>query len=232
MVLACCRHYGHRGRLAPVRALALALAALTWAAASAAASAAGLGDFADDDLDVELDVPSGGIGDARAMRLTSGPSALLPAMRPRDGDGDGSDGESAKCALASAEGVGAAPTPSEEAASRALKSATPSGDNAVVAPAPRVQGLRFRDLDLDEEDLGGPITWEPPDDVSAVTGYSVYLATDAVGSERSLVAGAEVPVGTNWVLVPPDTPARAPSGRVYSSILVHASVAAPSPELP
>merc|ERR1712232_372464 len=77
---------------------------------------------------------------------------------------------------------------------------------------PSVRNLRFKDLDLDQEDLGGPVTWEPPDELAEVVGYQVYLAASNTGAQRSLVGG--VVAGTNWIMVPPDTPARTPRGQL------------------
>lgn len=67
-----------------------------------------------------------------------------------------------------------------------------------------VSGMSLLDLDLDGGDLGGPVTWLPPDDNPLTTHYDVYLATDAAGTGRSRIGTAR-PVGTNAVDLEPDT---------------------------
>jgi len=87
-----------------------------------------------------------------------------------------------------------------------------------------VKGVRFTDLDLDPEDLGGPVTWEPPTGVADVAGYAVYLAVDARGRGRTQIGGT-VPVGTNHAMIPANTPARSPGNEAYSTILVYVKTA-------
>eukprot|EP00972_Heterocapsa_arctica_P085222 12557801-Heterocapsa_arctica.AAC.1 len=41
------------------------------------------------------------------------------------------------------------------------------------------------DLDLDTGDLGGAATWAAPADVSLVANYAVYLAEDAIGTNKA-----------------------------------------------
>ncbi|CAE7248526.1 unnamed protein product, partial [Symbiodinium sp. KB8] len=42
-----------------------------------------------------------------------------------------------------------------------------------------VSNVTFADYDLDATDIGGPLTWDPPGDVSEVVTYIVYLARAA-----------------------------------------------------
>mmetsp|Transcript_80879 Transcript_80879/g.203437 ORF Transcript_80879/g.203437 Transcript_80879/m.203437 type:complete len:1087 (+) Transcript_80879:96-3356(+) len=65
----------------------------------------------------------------------------------------------------------------------------------------------FTDLDLDPSDLGGAVTWTEPAETAQVTYYVVYLATDASGSDKSLV-GSDVMgvfVGTTDIDIAVDT---------------------------
>ncbi|CAL1130808.1 unnamed protein product [Cladocopium goreaui] len=64
--------------------------------------------------------------------------------------------------------------------------------------------MSFTDLDLDALEIGGNLSWEPPEDASEVTDYLIYLAEDAQGSNRSLVD--VVPVGVHDVFIPAETP--------------------------
>merc|ERR1712118_420103 len=84
----------------------------------------------------------------------------------------------------------------------------------------RAAGARFTDLDLDPEDIGGWVTWEPPVLADRLEGHTVYLSVGEAGTVTSQVGGL-VPVGTNTILVPADTPARASTGEKWNTVLVY-----------
>ena len=44
-------------------------------------------------------------------------------------------------------------------------------DNTALVP-----NTTFPDFDLDNTDIGGTLSWGPPDDISQVTHYFVYFA--------------------------------------------------------
>jgi len=67
-----------------------------------------------------------------------------------------------------------------------------------------VSNIHFDGKDLDLYDLGGVLSWDPPDEVLRVDVYVAYLATSDVGQNRSLLGN--VPVGTNELLIPVETP--------------------------
>ncbi|CAJ1340741.1 unnamed protein product, partial [Effrenium voratum] len=71
-------------------------------------------------------------------------------------------------------------------------------------PSVSVSSLDFSDQDLDAAQLGGPVTWQPPGDVSTVTHYDVYVAADSSGTSRSAVS-LGVAVGTNQAQVVENT---------------------------
>ncbi|CAE7297577.1 PIF1, partial [Symbiodinium necroappetens] len=73
--------------------------------------------------------------------------------------------------------------------------------------ASSVSGIVFVDRDLDEEELGGDITWVKPIDFSQVTLYSVYLSATFDAENRSRVA-EDLPIGTNLAQLPAETPIR------------------------
>ncbi|CAJ1413951.1 unnamed protein product, partial [Effrenium voratum] len=54
--------------------------------------------------------------------------------------------------------------------------------------------ISFVDQDLDEDELGGTITWTPNGDVEHVTAHLAYLAVDAYGDNRSLVGSGDAAV--------------------------------------
>jgi len=62
----------------------------------------------------------------------------------------------------------------------------------------------FIDRDLDENDLGGVVLWQPPADESEVVHYRFYLAEDVEGTVRTAL-GLETAVGTNQELLPSET---------------------------
>lgn len=45
-----------------------------------------------------------------------------------------------------------------------------------TAPKPEASALAFTDQDLDASELGGTVTWQPPEVTLTVTGYRLYLA--------------------------------------------------------
>jgi len=79
-----------------------------------------------------------------------------------------------------------------------------------------VSDITFPDMDLDYTDLGGLISWTPPNDTSEVTEYFIYLADsplpklsfDEAGnytlSGRSLLGNTRL--GTNELFIPAETP--------------------------
>ncbi|CAK9114759.1 unnamed protein product [Durusdinium trenchii] len=74
---------------------------------------------------------------------------------------------------------------------------------AIQDEASRAANVSFIDEDLDEFEVGGPLTWLEPEDFSEVTAYNVYLAESRDGENRSLLGN--VSVGTNRFDVPADT---------------------------
>ncbi|CAE7717893.1 PIF1 [Symbiodinium sp. CCMP2456] len=76
---------------------------------------------------------------------------------------------------------------------------------AIVDVNASVSGGAFQEQDLDEAELGGPITWKAPADLTHVTHYDVYFVEfpDATGTNRSQL-GDSVEVGTNIIHVPVD----------------------------
>ncbi|CAE7504323.1 PIF1, partial [Symbiodinium sp. KB8] len=76
---------------------------------------------------------------------------------------------------------------------------------AIVDVNASVSGGAFQEQDLDEAELGGPITWKAPADLAQVTHYDVYFVEfpDATGTNRSQL-GDSVEVGTNIIHVPAD----------------------------
>eukprot|EP00931_Biecheleriopsis_adriatica_P047846 TRINITY_DN27614_c0_g1_i1.p1 TRINITY_DN27614_c0_g1~~TRINITY_DN27614_c0_g1_i1.p1 ORF type:complete len:2694 (+),score=299.82 TRINITY_DN27614_c0_g1_i1:41-8083(+) len=67
-----------------------------------------------------------------------------------------------------------------------------------------VTNLTFFDLDLDQYNVGGNVSWQEPYDNSLVTHYIVYLAETSAGDVRSQV-DADLVVGTEDVFVPADS---------------------------
>ena len=58
-----------------------------------------------------------------------------------------------------------------------------------------VSAVSFVDLDLDENDVGGAMSWAPPNDGTAfIETYETYLATDAAGSGGALAGSTIVPI--------------------------------------
>ena len=47
------------------------------------------------------------------------------------------------------------------------------------------ENMFFVDKDLDTSELGGPVTWKPPKSLFRVDRYSLYLARDPRGADRS-----------------------------------------------
>ena len=66
-------------------------------------------------------------------------------------------------------------------------------DRTSKPPASTVASVTFVDMDTDLGEVGGNVTWTPEEDVLDVTGYAVYLATSAGGSNR--VPACLEPVG-------------------------------------
>ena len=78
---------------------------------------------------------------------------------------------------------------------------------AVVDTARSVNDVDFVDFDLDAAELGGTLTWSPPEILTLVTHYSVYLAEDAAGAGRVQLPTnfAHLAAGTSAQAVPVDT---------------------------
>ncbi|CAE7790257.1 unnamed protein product, partial [Symbiodinium sp. CCMP2456] len=93
-----------------------------------------------------------------------------------------------------------------------------------------VSDIVFEDLDLDFSDLGSNITWMEPGVYQQVTEYYVYLADGSMplkslGDNGHLPWSGRsqlgvVPVGTDLLFVPPDTPRNG-----YSHVVIYASSA-------
>jgi len=81
-----------------------------------------------------------------------------------------------------------------------LAEQTTPGAVTIVDNARIVNGTDFDDLDLDQSDVGGVVTWVPPEDPSHVVHYLVYFE----GAGKSQV-GVAVQVGTNTLTVPVNT---------------------------
>jgi hypothetical protein len=82
-----------------------------------------------------------------------------------------------------------------------------------------VSNVDFVDLDLDEDELGGNITWSLPEVLGKVAEYNVYLAENASASKR--VAVGSVKSATTELALPADT-ARSVSV-TFTHIVVHSS---------
>jgi len=67
-----------------------------------------------------------------------------------------------------------------------------------------VSNMSFVDLDLDQGELGGELTWNPSADEALVISYSVYLAQSLGGAGRSLIFSQQS-TGTNSVNVAANT---------------------------
>jgi len=80
-----------------------------------------------------------------------------------------------------------------------------------------VVGLAFTDLDLDQNEFGGSVSWSPPPtaDIGYVSHYLAYKATGSRGQGK-LQLGTATPRGTNQV----GTVANIPMGS-YTHIVVY-----------
>jgi len=78
-----------------------------------------------------------------------------------------------------------------------------------------VSDVAYDGLDLDLDQLGGNVSWSPPNLTESVLSYMVYLAESSDGLDRAWIS-PEVPVGSNYLLIPPDT-----DQENYSHILVY-----------
>eukprot|EP00913_Durusdinium_trenchii_P017139 g16119.t1 len=94
-------------------------------------------------------------------------------------------------------------------ASSSLAEQTTPAAHIIYDANASVSNVNFvgKDLDLEEPtDLGGYVSWvEPASDLDRVMAYSVYLSLDDIGTGRSKVE-QDVLVGSNELLVPPETP--------------------------
>jgi hypothetical protein len=75
-------------------------------------------------------------------------------------------------------------------------------DNTSMAPESQVTNLRFEDTDKRTGVIAGMIQWIEPPYLADITGYSVFMATDASGTER-LTIRQSITVGTTQVFLPP-----------------------------
>ncbi|CAE7861988.1 unnamed protein product, partial [Symbiodinium necroappetens] len=104
-------------------------------------------------------------------------------------------------------------------------------DSAVTA-----LNLSFSDFDLDQEDLGGNLTWSESEDLRYVDIYRVYLAiaedtsdngtAPARGGGSALeiverVLFAAIPVGTTELVIPPETPLASNSSHFFTHFLIY-----------
>ncbi|CAE8581857.1 unnamed protein product, partial [Polarella glacialis] len=71
--------------------------------------------------------------------------------------------------------------------------------------AASVSAVSFLDLDLDQTELGGDVSWTVPSDVSAVVNYKIFLATDSAGVSKSRIGSDALPSATSLAMSP-DTP--------------------------
>jgi hypothetical protein len=67
-----------------------------------------------------------------------------------------------------------------------------------------VSDVTFPDRDLDPQELGGVLTWIPPQDPAQVAAYHVYFF-DGI-NRTALGDGYQVPIGTNQLDILVDTP--------------------------
>lgn len=96
-----------------------------------------------------------------------------------------------------------------------VEQSTPNSLSFAEATAKyQVSSPAFTDLDLDASELGGSVSWEPPQVTTTVTGYRLYLAEDVNGTNKTLL-GEQVK-GTNSLTVPVNTELLS-----YSHILIH-----------
>ncbi|CAK9114767.1 unnamed protein product [Durusdinium trenchii] len=68
-----------------------------------------------------------------------------------------------------------------------------------------VSNLQFDGKDLDLYELGGVLSWDPPEELLRVHVYVAYLAIGDRGQNRSQI-GSDVPVGTDQLDIPPEPP--------------------------
>eukprot|EP00928_Gymnodinium_smaydae_P001477 TRINITY_DN10542_c2_g1_i1.p1 TRINITY_DN10542_c2_g1~~TRINITY_DN10542_c2_g1_i1.p1 ORF type:complete len:3412 (-),score=718.22 TRINITY_DN10542_c2_g1_i1:80-9991(-) len=72
-----------------------------------------------------------------------------------------------------------------------------------------VSDVFFEDVDLDDLDVGGFVTWNEPTNMAGVLGYEAYLAQSYAGSERSQVGDDfALQAGTTKVMVDANQPIR------------------------
>eukprot|EP00435_Cladocopium_sp_Y103_P001321 s3583_g1.t1 len=96
-----------------------------------------------------------------------------------------------------------------------VEQSTPNSLSFAEATAKyQVSSPSFTDLDLDATELGGTVSWEPPQVTTTVTGYRLYLAEDVNGTNKTLL-GEQVK-GTNSLTVPVNTELLS-----YSHVLIH-----------
>eukprot|EP00439_Symbiodinium_sp_Y106_P052355 s5200_g7.t1 len=80
------------------------------------------------------------------------------------------------------------------------------GGSITWEPCFRVTLLTFTDLDLDNDELGGTLGWFEHSQSYKVVAYHVFLATDETGSNRFRISnGTGIPQGSNEFDVEPDT---------------------------
>ncbi|CAJ1408191.1 unnamed protein product, partial [Effrenium voratum] len=64
--------------------------------------------------------------------------------------------------------------------------------------------VSFLDLDLDESQVAGNLTWFEPEDISDISEYTIYMATDRLGSNRTYLGN--VSAGSSTFFVEDNTP--------------------------
>ena len=64
-----------------------------------------------------------------------------------------------------------------------------------------MRNVTFPDLDLDEGDIGGTLSWVMVTEASSVTNYVVYRTIDAMGSNRTLFANVSTDISNFTVSV-------------------------------
>jgi hypothetical protein len=75
--------------------------------------------------------------------------------------------------------------------------------------AASVSNITLPDYDLDQGDLGGTLSWIPPQDASLVTHYMIYFSEGEDMVNRSQFNFETLSVGNNSITVPINTPLKA-----------------------
>lgn len=86
-------------------------------------------------------------------------------------------------------------------------------------PTTMVSALSLFDIDTTMHEIGGPLTWYEPASTAGLVSYGVYLAVDAAGTLRKLLAS--VAIGATLFEVPTNTYLKATGGVNYTHLLVY-----------